>query len=274
MNKKSFIMILMGTFICAFSFNIFLSPYRIIPGGVSGLAIVFNKLFNLSESHLIAILSLLCLLLGYIFLGKKEVFKALLGSVLFSFFAYLSSLVLTYVNFSIDNRLLATVIGGVFYGFGIGLVFKEGYTTGGGDILVKILNKYLHLNMGIGVFLIDVIVAIIGAFIFDFETLIYSLVTIYIYSVVIDKVMLGISGSKSFYIVTNNSNEIKNYILNELHHGVTSLPAKGAYSNDKKYILFTVIPTRDYYKLKDALDKYDKDAFFFVSNSYEVGGGK
>ena len=274
MSKKSFLMTIMGTFICAFSFNIFLSPYKIIPGGVSGLAIIFNRLFNVSESLIIAILSIFLLLLGYLMLGKKEVYKALFGSIFFSLFAYLSSIILSYVNFSIDNRLLATVVGGVFYGFGIGLVFKEGYTTGGGDILAKIVNKYFHLNMGIGVFIIDFLIAILGAFIFDFETLIYSIVNIYIYSAVIDKVMLGISGSKSFYIITNNPKEIKEYIVNELHHGVTSLKAVGAYSKDDKYVLLTVIPTRDYYKLKDALDRYDKDAFFFVSNSYEVEGGK
>ncbi len=274
MSKKSFLMTIMGTFICAFAFNIFLSPYNIIPGGVSGLAIVFKKLFNFNESLSIAVLSGGLLVICLLLLGKKEVFKALFGSIFFSIFAYLSSEILLYVDFSIDSRLLATVVGGVFYGFGIGLVFKEGYTTGGGDILAKILNKYFHLNMGIGVFVIDFTIAILGSFIFDFETLIYSIVNIYIYSVVIDKVMLGISGNKSFYIITSNPKEISNYIINELHHGVTSLKAVGAYSKDDKYVLFAVIPTRDYYKLKDGLEKYDKEAFFFVSNSYEVEGGK
>ncbi len=274
MKNKGILMIVFGTMICAFAFNIFLSPYEIVPGGVGGISIVLHHLFDWDESLVIAVLSFIFLLIGYIFLGKKEVFKAILGSILFSFFAYLSSYVLQFVDFSIDSRLLSAVVGGVMYGFGIGLVYREGYTTGGGDIAAKIFTKYFHIPMGGSVLIVDSVIAIMGVFVFGFETLIYSALTIYIYSVVIDKVILGISGNKSFYIITNNPNKIKKFITEELHHGVTILKGRGAYTDDDKYLLFVVIPTRDYYRLKDGINKLDQDAFFVVSQSYEVGGGK
>ena len=274
MRIKSFLIILIGTLICALSFNVFLSAYEIIPGGVGGIAIIFNRIFNLNEGLVVGLLSLFCLILGFIFLGKKDVLRSILGSIFFSLFIYLTALLLTKVTIHIDNRLLASLVGGFLYGFGIGLVYKEGYTTGGADIIAKIMHQKMHISLGIAVFIIDLIITICGAIFFGFETLIYSILTIYIYSIVIDKVTLGFFPNKSFYIITTNPEKIKEYVLKELHHGVTEIKGKGAFSNEDKYILLVVIPERDYYRLKDGLKKYDKNAFFVVSNSYEVGGGK
>ena len=113
-----------------------------------------------------------------------------------------------------------------------------------------------------------------GCIVFGLETFIYSGISIYVYSVMIDKVILGLSGNKSFYIITDKPNKVKKFIMEDLKHGVTILKGKGAYTGEERYILFVVIPTRDYYKLKDGLRNIDSKAFFVVSNSYEVGGGK
>ena len=130
------------------------------------------------------------------------------------------------------------------------------------------------MSLGTATFLIDSIITICGAFIFGFEILIYSIITIYIISLMIDKVILGFFGNKSFYIITSKPNEIKEFILNELGHGATIMNGKGAYSNEKRSVILSVIPTSDYYKLKDGLTDIDNDAFFVACDSYEVGGGK
>lgn len=274
MKLKSFGMILLGTFISALAFNVFFSPYHIVSGGLSGLAVIYNYLFNYNEAFIILFGTVIIFLIGLLFLNKEDILKSFLGSILFPLFVYITGILLSSINLHIDNKLLASIMGGVTYGFGLGIIYKEGYTTGGVDIFAKMICRYLHTSFLTATIFIDTFFCIIGAFVFGFETLIYSAISIYVYSVMIDKVILGLSGNKSFYIITEKSTEVKEYIINELKHGVTVLNGRGAFSNKRKAVLFVVIPTRDYYKLKDGLKMIDENAFFVVSASYEVGGGK
>ena len=274
MKIKTFFIVVLGTLISALAFNIFFSPYNIVIGGVGGISIILHNLFDINESLYILIISLILYIIGMIFLEKKEMIRTFIASILFPLFVYLTSLILVKLDLSIDNKLLATITGGVLVGFGLGIIYKQGYTTGGIDIITKIINKYFKINYGISTLILDGIVTIIGAFIFGFETLIYSIIAILIYSNVIDTVTLGLLDNKSFNIITSKPDEVKNFVIKELHHGVTILNGRGAYSNDKKSVLFIVIPKRDYYKLKDGIKKIDNKAFFVVSSSYEVGGGK
>lgn len=273
MKLKKFLTVVLGCLICALSFNIFFSPYQIMPGGVSGIAIIFKKLFDIEEALTIFLLSIMLLLISFIMLGKKSTIRSIIGSFLFPLFVYLTNLVLIKLDLTIYNRFLASIVGGVSFGIGIGMVYKVGYTTGGADILSKILNKYLHISLGTATFLIDGIITLFGTYVFGFETLIYSIIAIYIISLMIDKVILGFFGNKSFYIITSKPKEIKECILN-LGHGATILNGKGAFSNEKRAVILSVIPTSDYYKLKDGIRDIDNDAFFVVCDSYEVGGGK
>ncbi len=272
-TKKLFITII-GTFISAFAFNAFFSPYHIVPGGVGGLGIISNQLFSINESLAILIASIILFLIGLIFLDKKAMLNTLFVSLLFPLFTYLTSLLFIKLDITIDNKLLATIVGGCLFGFGLGIIYREGSTTGGIDILTKILNKYFNLNYGFGTLILDGTITIIGAFVFGFETFLYSIISIIIYSYIIDRVTLDLIGNKSFNIVTTKPDEVKDFILNDLHHGVTILNGRGAYTNEKKAILFVAIPKRDYYKLKDGIRRIDNQAFFVVSSSYEVGGGK
>lgn len=274
MKIKRFLMVVLGCLICALAFNIFFSPYHIMPGGVSGIAIIIKRLFDLEESVTVFILSIMLLLISWIFLGGKATIRSIIGSILFPLFIYLTNLVLGYFDLNIYNKLLASLVGGVVFGLGIGIVYKEGYTTGGSDILSKIFYKYFHISLGNATLIIDGIITLVGTFVFGFEILVYSLISIYVISVMIDKVMLGLFGSKSFYIITSKPDKIKKFILKDLGHGATIIDGKGAYSNEDKSIILAVIPSSDYYKLKDGLSKLDNDAFFVVCESYEVGGGK
>lgn len=274
MKVKHFFRVVVGCLICALAFNIFFSPYHIVPGGVSGIAIIFKRLFDIEESISVFLLSIMLLLISWILLGGKATLRSIIGSILFPLFIYLTNLLIAYFDLTIYNRLLAALVGGVTSGIGIGLVYKEGYTTGGSDIIAKIFYKYFHLSLGTSTLIIDGIITIIGTFVFGFETLIYSLITIYMISIMIDKVMLGLFGNKAFYIITSKPKRIKDFILKDLGHGATILNGKGAYTNEDKSIILVVIPTSDYYKLKDGLKRLDNKAFFVVCDSYEVGGGK
>ena len=274
MKLKKYLIITIGIIISAISFDIFFVPYGIIPSGNSGIAIIFNRLFNLNEALTILLLSMMLLIIGFLFLEREEVIHALLGSFLFPLFIYLFGFAINNIDLSIDNHLLTAIVGGVGLGFGVGILYREGHYLGGFDLLNRIISKHTRLDFSTATMITDIIVVLSGAFIFGFQAFIYSSVAIFIYRLMIDKVIIGIGDSRSFYIITTKPKDIQKMITEELGHGATVLKGRGAYSKEDKYIIFVVIPKKDYYKLRDSLKKIDKDAFFVVSSSYEVGGGR
>ena len=274
MRVKSYLITIIGIIISSLSFSIFFVPYNLVPSGVAGISIVFNKLFGITEVITISLLSIMFLIIGYLFLDKKEVKKAVLGILLFPLFIYVFNLLAVKIDLSIDNSLLTSIVGGITLGFGLGLIYREDHYIGGIDIVNRIIDRNNNINYSIITLLTDSIIILVGGIVFGFATFIYSAISIFIYRLMIDKVCIGIGDNRSFYIITTHADEIKKMILNELGHGATILKGKGAYTNDSKYIIFVVIPKRDYYKLKDGIKKIDKKAFFVVSTSYEVGGGK
>ena len=274
MNARKYLITIFGILICAVSFCIFFSPYKIVPSGISGLGIIFYEKFGLSIEITILLFSIMFLIVGYLFLEKEEVKNTILGSFLFPLFIYLFKVVFIKVDLSIDNNFLTSIVGGVTFGFGLGLIYRQNHFLGGFDILNRILDKFLNVNYSIITLITDLIVIIIGGITLGFETFIYSTVAIFICRLMIDRVNLGIGDSRSFYIITTDAFAMKKMITNDLGHGATILKGRGAYTDEDKYIIYVVIPKRDYYKLREGIKKIDRNAFFVVSSSYEVGGGK
>lgn len=271
---KKILMIILGCFISAFAFNLFFVPYNILPGGVSGISIIVDHFVHIDKALFILIASLILLVISYVVLGKDVTINSIVGSILFPVFVSLTELLLKYFPIHIDNIMISLIFGGVIFGFGLGLVYREGYATGGTDIINKILNKYLYTTMGTGILIIEGIIVLVSGIVFGINIMLYSIMTIYLSSLMIDRVMIGISSKKSFYVITTKKEEVTNFIINDLKHGVTCLEGKGAYSLETKNLLLTVIPTSEYYRFKVGLKKIDKNAFFVVSDSYEVGGGE
>ena len=121
--------------------------------------------------------------------------------------------------------------------------------------------------------LVDGSIVVAGGFKYGWTSMLYALVVLYILSVMTDRIMLGISKSKAFYIITDEDEKVKEYIMKELGHGVTIFPVKGGYTKEKQKMLMCVVPTREYYRLKEGISKIDKDSFFVITDSYEVKGG-
>ena len=274
MSLKKYFMITIGIMICSVSFSIFFVPYDIVPNGVAGISVLFLKLFNIDVVITISLLSVMFLIIGYIFLGKEEIKKSILGTVIFPLFIYLFNLLVVKVDLSIDNNLLTCIIGGISFGFGLGLIYREDCYIGGIDLFNRILAKNNDIDYSIVTLVTDAVVIIFGGVVFGFAAFVYSFVAIFICRLMIEKLRVGIGDNRSFYIITTHPDEIKKMIIEELGHGATILKGKGAYSNEAKYIIFVAIPKRDYYRLRDGIKKIDKSAFFVTSTSYEVGGGK
>lgn len=270
---KRYLYLLVGLFLIAVSFNLFLLPNNIVFGGISGLSIITKKLFNWDPSTFIFIGSLLLLVLSYLVLGKEKTTGSILGSVLFPIFVNLTANISNIIKIDNNNLLLSAIFGGILYGFGAGLVFKVGFTTGGTDIINQIISKYRKVSMGNAMLMSDGLIVLSSVFIFGLTKLMYAIIVVYIIGLLTDKVLLGISDSKAFYIIAEKDEEIKDYVLNCLNHGVTIFDARGGFTKAKEKVLLCVVPTKEYFKLKEGIHEIDKSAFFVVTDAYEVFGG-
>ena len=263
-----------GCLLIAISYNLFLASNDIVAGGISGVAIILNELFDLSNSLVILIFNVLLLILSYFLLGKEKTKNTVLGSILFPALVELTKHINIWLQLDTSQLLLSSVFGGVVYGFGLGMIFKAGFTTGGTDILNQIVSKYSKISIGKSMLLIDGGIVFLSAFAFGPTKVMYSIIVLYIISLISDRVILGVSDSKAFYIITNNADAIREYIFELLNHGVTVFNAKGGYATKNQTVLMCVLPTKDYYRLKAGITEIDHEAFVVVTDAYEVFGGE
>ena len=270
---KELIEFIIGCFLVALAFNLFMSPNNLVAGGVSGFSLILKHFFGLNPSTIISVANVFLIILSLLVLGKEKTKATILGSILFPIFVSLTEHLSTYISFKESEMILIAVFGGVLQGLGAGLIFRAGYSTGGTDILNMIVSKIFKISLGNSMFFTDGTIIVIGAFVFGFNHLMYSLIILYLISTLTDKVVLGISDSKAFYIITSKEKEVKDFVINELKHGVTEFNAKGGFNSENQTVLMSVIPTREYYKLKEGIHNIDKNAFFVAMDSYEVKGG-
>lgn len=271
---RRYLELIIGCLLIAVSFNVFLLPNNLVFGGVSGLSIIVKEIISLEPSTFIMVCSLLLLVVSFLVLGKEKTKGSVVGSILFPIFVDLTANINDYLQIDTSNLLLCVIFSGIIYGFGAGLVFKAGFTTGGTDIINQIISKYGKVSIGNAMLMSDGIIVLSGVFFFGINKLMYALIVIYIIGLMTDRVLLGISNSKAFYIITNEDEKIRNYVLNELHHGVTIFNVRGGYTLEKDEVLLCVVPTREYYKLKEGIREIDPNAFFVITDSYEVVGGE
>ena len=265
---------ILGCFIIALSYNVFIASNNLVPGGVGGIAVILSHFINIDNSIIILIMNIILLILSFCMLGKDITKRNILGTILFPMFVKLTEHANVWIQIDTSKVLLAALFGGIIYGFGAGLVFKAGFTTGGTDIINQILSKYLKISMGKSMLVSDGLIVLSSALFFGMNSMMYSILILYLISIMSDKVVLGISNNKMFYIISEKDEEIKRYIVSALNHGVTIFKAKGGYHKYKGNVIMTILPTKDYYTLRTGIKKIDQDAFFIVTDSYEVFGGE
>lgn len=270
-NISRYTILIVGLFIYALSYSLFLKPNNIVAGDVDGVAIIFKDYIN--PNLMVTILCIVLLLVSFILLGKKASIYSIIGTFSFPLFVSLTSNITNVINIDSTDMLLIAIFAGILRGLGYGLTFKMGFTTGGTDILNQIVAKYFHTSIGTAMLIVDGSIIVAGGFIYGWTNMLYALIVLYILSIITDRIMLGISKSKAFYIITDEEEKVKEYIMKTLGHGVTVFPVKGGYTNEKQRMLMCVIPTREYYKLKEGISNIDKDSFFVITDAYEVKGG-
>lgn len=269
---RNLILVLAGSTVMGMGYALFLIPYHLVPGGVSGISIIINYLFHLPVGLVIILLNIPIFLLSYKFLGKKYIFTTLIGMTL-------SSLMIDFFNEIIklpkgtENPILASIYGGLLLGLGLGLVFRGEASTGGSDVIGMILNKYTGVSVGIGIMLTDfVIISASGVVFKNLEAPLYGYIVLFISSKVIDLVLEGWSFSKLVIITSAKTNEIADFILNKLDRSGSALKSRSLYLNREGEIIITVINRKQLAELKAFIKKADPQAFVIINDTYEVLG--
>ena len=258
--------------IAAISYNSFVLPSNIVYG-IGGVGVILKRLYNIDPSITIFIGSFILLIFSFILLGKEKTMNSFVGSLLFPIMVKFTQSI-HLINTNEVDLLVIVLFGAVLTGLGMGLVFKSGFTTGGTDILNQIVSKYFSMSIGNAMFFTDGMIVLIGTFVFGIETILYSIISLYILSVLTDKVVMGISSSKAFYIITDHETTVKKYLIYNIGHNVTILEGSGGFTGNRQKVIMCIVPTREYFKVKKEISKIDKNAFFVVTDAYEVSGGR
>ena len=224
---KRYFNFILGCLLVAVAYNLFLASNDIVSGGIGGIAIILNELIGISNSLVMLIFNIFLLILSYFLLGKEKTKATILGSLLLPLFIELTSHINIWLELDTSQLLVSSVFGGVMYGFGLGMIFKAGFTTGGTDIVNQILSKYAKMSIGKSMLLCDGTIVLLSGLVFGATHVMYAIIVLYIMSFISDRVILGVSDSKAFYIITDKEETIKEYILNVLNHGVTVFNAQG-----------------------------------------------
>ena len=266
---KRYIFLVMGCLVVAFAFTVFFNQYGIVCFGVSGLSTVLSR-FGVPNSLFILCANVFLLVLSYFLLGIKKTKNAVAGSLIFPLCVWLIEFLVPYLNFDDVELLVIVIFGGVLAGFGQGLIYKTNFNTGGTNIICEIVAKYTKASLGRAMWISDGLVVLSGLLISNWEVILYGFLVLYLISFMVDKVVLGISQSKAFYIVTDKQEEVREFLLSISDAGVTLINARGGYSNNKETLLLGVVPTRQYFIVKEGLKEIDKNIFFLACDAYEV----
>lgn len=267
---KKYLNIILGSLIIALTYNIFFLPNNIISTSIFGISEILYNVFPYNPGITILAINILLLLFGLITIGYDKCQKYALTSFLIPIIIYISFYFTSKIDVSTIDQIVLVISGAYLTGLGYSLIHKENYHVGGFTILDEVVNNYrTKKNKEISI-IVDVLIILITFLAYGFETTIYSIIVIFLITYMSTKSKIGISNSKTFFIITTKEKEIKEYLLNELKQDYTEFNVKGGYSNNKNKIIMSVIDTKDYYRLKEGVSLIDQNAFIFIIDNYEA----
>jgi uncharacterized membrane-anchored protein YitT (DUF2179 family) len=275
MNKKfkEYIIVTIGVVILAIAIKFFLVPNKIAAGGVTGISIIINYLVpSISVGLIMLILNIILFIVAFIVIGGKFGAKTIYASLSLSgLISILDKIISPDVAITHD-LLLASIFGTFLTGIGMGLVFNQNASTGGTDILAKILNKFVHLDIGKSLLAVDFIIALAAGVAFSPELGMYGLLAVILNGFMIDMVIEGMNSCKKVIVMSSKNDVISQYVIEDLDRGCTIFEGKGAYSGNNINVLYTVLDRKQFVKLRNYIKEIDRNAFITVSEAHEVLG--
>lgn len=268
------ILILAGAFLAGTGINLFLEPLGIAPGGISGIAVIISYVFDgiIPVGILTFALNLPLFIVGYKYIGRNFIYKSVIGTALFSFMLDLTSSFGSILKG--DNKLLYALWGGAAIGCGFGMIFRGGASTGGTDIIARLMQKKINMmTIGKAVLWLDFVFLAVVAFVYkSIEAALYTGVAVFVASKVVDAVEAGINYAKEITVFTEKPEDMAEEIISRLGRGVSVIEAKGMYSKQKKYLVVCVVYNRQVTEIRKIINKYDSSAFVIIKEVRETMG--
>ncbi len=269
---KGYIIITLGIILVAISVEYFFAPNKIAAGGVTGAAIVINEIMpNLSVGIITLVLNLALFIVAFMFIdgnfGIKTVYASLgLSVMIWGIEKFLNPIAIT------NDLIMATIFGTLISAVGMALIFNENASTGGTDILAKILNKFFHLDIGKSLLVVDFIITFASILVFGIDRSLYAMLSVILLGLIVDRLIEGLNVCKSIFIISKKNDEISKYIIYSLDRGCTFLNGVGAYTGEANNILYAVVSRSQFIKLKKVIKEIDPEAFITVGEVHEVLG--
>ncbi len=269
-NLKTYGIITFGTLSSAIGISLFLSHSNVVAGGVSGVGIILHGLYGFPIGLFMLITNIPILLIGFKMLGRSFLLKTIYGTIMFSVFTDLTS----YIRAFSQDILLSALVGGALIGIGMGCVFLVGATTGGVDVLAKILNKFFPvIDVGKCLFFIDFIIILASGIVFaNYELCLYGIISLLVVTYLIDNIIQGANSAKMVYIISDSYEKIADKIMCDIDRGLTSIDITGMYKNKSRKMLMCVLKKHELVKLRNIITKIDEKAFIIFIGAREVSG--
>ena len=264
----AYVQILLGCVFGAAAYPMFLVPNAIAPGGVTGVATVLNSLFQWPVGTTSLVMNVPLFIIGYQSMGRVFAFRSLVATIVFSLLIdWMPLPMLTH------DMLLGSLFGGALMGVGLGLILRGSATTGGSDMIARMVHsRFPHISVGAFLFFIDFCVVLAAGFFITAESALYAFISIFIGSRVIDAVVEGFDRQKACYIITAQTEKVKDKLMNELGRGLTIINAKGGFRGDDRPLLLCIVSAQEVARLKSIVRMEDERAFVFITDAHEVLG--
>jgi len=272
LRLKNILFILIGSAIFSFGLVHFNIQNELGEGGFTGITLLLLYLFNWDPALMNIILNIPVLIIGWRILGRNTFLYSLIGILAVSLFIRVSQIYMIEFNLSSDLTL-ASLFAGVFIGVGLGIIFRYGGTTGGVDIIARLINKYLGWSMGRAMFVFDAVVIFVSiiTYLNPIKGM-YTLVAVFIGAKVIDFIQEGAYAARGTTIISGRSDEISRKVMQEMDRGITILEGRGSFSGERRDVLYCVIGKNEIVRLKTIIDHIDPHAFVAVSHVHDVMG--
>jgi len=263
-------MYMLGAVLYALSVDMFTSPNNIAPGGVTGISTILNSLFDLPIGMMMMIINIPIFILGGIFIGWKYIGRSLVCLALVS---SAIDLLDPYLPVYQGDLMLASIFGGIIMGLSLGVIFTRGGSTGGTDIVARLLGKLMpSMTQGRLILGIDLVVVIIAALVFGLEAALYAIIALFVSSFVVDRVLYGSDTGKMMFIITERVAEVNKALNEQLDRGTTILKGKGGWSGGDRDVIMCAIRRNQAYKLRALIRSLDPKAFIIAGDASEILG--
>ncbi len=269
---KEYAIVTVGTFLVSVAVFFFMIPSSISVGSISGLSAMLSRVTPLSVSTILFGFNAVLLVIGFVFLGKEFGAKTVYASILTPIFQYIFEVIFPHNQSLTGDVLIDTVCYLLIVAIGQAILFHINASSGGMDIIAKLLNKYAHLDLGTAITLGGMCIAVSGIFIYDTKSVILGILATYANGIILDNFINGFNRRKRVCILSKEYEQIQDFIVNQLNRGVTLYQAIGGFNKEEKVEVVTILARSEYAKLMNYLQKVDENAFVTVSTVNEVIG--